>query len=255
MKISEKFYSIQAEGASIGVPAYFIRLPGCNLMCGGADGELMKKCEATWWCDSEILWKQSKEVSYDELITEWAKENILDDIISGSIHLVWTGGEPATPKNVECITSFLSTFRTNASDFLYNVFNELETNGTIETPEGHNRTSFYDMFQQINCSPKLSNSGIPDARRRVAPAIDQIKRNSNHWFKFVVSNEADVLEAFNTYVVPFNIDRNRIILMPGCDSQKEIIERTAFAFEMAKKYRVRAVTRAQILVWDKKSGV
>ena len=250
MRISEKFHSIQCEGASIGVPAYFIRLPGCNLMCGGASGELMKKGDATWWCDSESLWKQSKEVSYDELIQEWDRECILQNIRLGYIHLVWTGGEPALPKNASDIIEFLNRFDHNGK-----VFNELETNGTIQTPNYWMNQNFYDRFQQINCSPKLANSGIPITERINPLAIRQIIHNPNHWFKFVVSNEADIKEAFNDYIVPFNIDSKHVVLMPGCDSQKEIIERTAFAFEMAKKYCVRAVTRAQILVWDKRPGV
>ena len=244
MKISEKFYSVQCEGASIGAPAYFIRLPGCNLMCGGANGSLMKEGNATWWCDSEALWKKSIEVSHEELISEWKETGILDDIRNGNIHLVWTGGEPALSKNADAIIDFLEEF--DPENLTYS---ELETNGTI--PAG----TFYHCFAQINCSPKLSNSGIPVVERIVPGAITGIVSNCNYWFKFVVSNESDVKEAFNDYINPFNIDQQRVILMPGCDSQKEIIERTAFAFEMAKKYRVRAVTRAQILVWDKKSGV
>ena len=41
--ISEVFYSIQGEGKTVGIPSVFIRLGGCNLMCGGMgtqfDGE------------------------------------------------------------------------------------------------------------------------------------------------------------------------------------------------------------------------
>ena len=249
MRISEKFYSVQCEGASIGVPAYFIRLPGCNLMCGGAQGELMKDGKATWWCDSESLWKQSKEVSYDELINEWDRECIFNNIRNGLIHLVWTGGEPVLPRNASDILEFLNKFDKGR------VFNELETNGTIESPNYWLDKNFYDRFQQINCSPKLSNTGIPELSRINPGAIRQIQKNPNHWFKFVVSNEDDYKEAVQYYIAPFKIDPTRIILMPGCDSQDQIIERTAFAFEMAKKYGVRAVTRAQIMVWGKKPGV
>lgn len=217
-------------------------------MCGGASGELMKEGKATWWCDSESLWKQSKEVSYDELICEWESANILKNIFNGRIHLIWTGGEPTLPHARRDILEFLEQF-----DEPY-AYNEIETNGTVVTPVLHNH-NFYSFFQQVNCSPKLSNSGISKEKRIVPGAIQQIKENPNHWFKFVVSTEDDVKEAFNDYIHPFNIYPQQVILMPGCDSQDEIIERTAFAFEMAKKYGVRAVTRAQILVWGKKPGV
>ena len=35
LAISEVFYSIQGEGKTMGIPAVFVRLAGCNLMCGG----------------------------------------------------------------------------------------------------------------------------------------------------------------------------------------------------------------------------
>ena len=34
LKVSEIFYSVQGEGITTGVPAVFVRLSGCNLMCG-----------------------------------------------------------------------------------------------------------------------------------------------------------------------------------------------------------------------------
>ena len=50
IKIAEHFYSIQGEGRTAGYPAIFIRLSGCNLLCGGAgtqtDGKLHNG--ATW---------------------------------------------------------------------------------------------------------------------------------------------------------------------------------------------------------------
>ena len=67
LKISELFYSVQAEGTSTGIPSIFIRLQGCNLMCGGPGGSLMKEGKATWWCDTEAVWKLGKEYSNEDL--------------------------------------------------------------------------------------------------------------------------------------------------------------------------------------------
>jgi len=41
IRISEHFYSLQGEGKTMGVPAIFIRLQACNLMCGGYGGDVI----------------------------------------------------------------------------------------------------------------------------------------------------------------------------------------------------------------------
>ena len=76
LRISESFYSIQGEGVTSGYPAYFIRLQGCNLMCGGKDGSLMKEGKATWWCDTEYVWRKGKKTDIEVLIDDWKKNTI-----------------------------------------------------------------------------------------------------------------------------------------------------------------------------------
>ena len=68
LNISEDFYSVQGEGKTSGEPAYFIRLKACNLMCGGRDGSLMEKGEATWWCDTEYVWRKGLEKKFNYLV-------------------------------------------------------------------------------------------------------------------------------------------------------------------------------------------
>ena len=108
LNLSEHFYSVQCEGASTGYPAYFIRLKGCNLMCGGKDGSLMKEGKATWWCDSEAVWRQGKRTDFDLLIDAWKKQNILEWVLNGRVHLIWTGGEPTMKKHQESIISCIN---------------------------------------------------------------------------------------------------------------------------------------------------
>ena len=107
LRISEKFYSIQGEGASVGVPAYFIRFQGCNLMCGGEGGKLMKEGKATWWCDSEKLWRQGKLYSNEEVLQDLEDNNYLNNILNGITHLVWTGGEPTLEMHRNGIIDFM----------------------------------------------------------------------------------------------------------------------------------------------------
>jgi len=263
LKISESFYSIQGEGASVGVPAYFIRLQGCNLMCGGPSASLVKAGRATWWCDSELIWRKGEDFSCTDLITSWKKDDILDRILNGQIHLVWTGGEPTIPKHVAAITEVMHTLND-----LYprnEIYNEIETNGTIVVPEefyqGHQvaqnaYTSWIpEVIQQVNCSPKLANSGMSESMRKCPEAIEQIKQHKNGWFKFVVSCEDDIWEIQEEWILPFDISPSKIIIMPGVDKRDDLAERTRFLFEMTKKYGYRGVTRQHILAYDKTCGV
>ena len=109
----------------------------------------------------------------------------------------------------------------------------------------------FRYHHQINCSPKLANSGISEKIRIVPEAIKQIKSHANSYFKFVISTEDDVKEIKETYIQPFDIHYSKVIIMPGVDNRNDLPERTAFLFEMTKKYGYRGITRQHILAWNK----
>ncbi len=75
LPVMEQFYTIQGEGAFAGVPAYFIRLAGCDVGCV--------------WCDVKESWDATAypSISVDELARNAAE--------SGCGLAVITGGEPA----------------------------------------------------------------------------------------------------------------------------------------------------------------
>lgn len=249
LKVSEHFYSIQGEGASVGIPAYFIRLAGCNLMCGGSTGILVRQGRATWWCDSEAVWRKSADMDNAHLVKEFESAGVLDGILKGTTHLVWTGGEPTKPEHQKSIMEFLDFLNKSFPENL--VFNEIETNGTIVT-----ENDFYSYYiDQINCSPKLANSGMPENLRVVPDAIKQIRNHHEGYFKFVISTEDDIREIQDTYIKPFGISDQKVIIMPGVDNRNDLPERTRFLFEMTKKYGYRGITRQHILAWDKVTGV
>ena len=245
LNISEDFYSVQCEGVTTGYPAYFIRLKSCNLMCGGPDGSLMKEGKATWWCDTEYIWRKGYKKEFKYLIDRWTKDNILDWILDGRVHLIWTGGEPTIPKHQKDIVEFLNelehqynTFKSgNPESNPMKVFNEIETNGTIYITD-----ELFEKLDQINCSVKLENSGMTKRRRIKKLALERIMEHENYWFKFVISEEKDLKEIERDFIKPFNIPPERILMMPGLDSQKHYHERTKFCLEMAKKYFVSHLT-------------
>ena len=255
LNISEDFYSVQGEGATSGVPAYFIRLRACNLMCGGADGSLMKQGKATWWCDTEYVWKRGLEKPFEYLVDRWSEESILPWVKQGRVHLIWTGGEPTIPKNQRAITNFLKWFEANIQWRDHDadagvVYNEIETNGTIYIDD-----DLFNNIHQINCSVKLQNSGMSKSRRIVPEAIERIQSHHNHWFKFVISTEQCLEEIAEDFIKPFNIDPKRVLMMPGLDKQENYHERTKFCMEMAKKYGYVGLTRLHVSAWDQTTGV
>jgi organic radical activating enzyme len=242
-----------------------------------ADGEIFKgdlelEGKATWTCDStsQWLWRgEDKEFQY--LIDRWKEQGIYEDIKNGTIHIIWTGGEPTIKGHQQAIYNFTQYWfnqypiseragGTNRDHLkLFSKFDyyteltpyyEIETNGTIKIDD-----ELFNMLDQINCSPKLSNSGMT-AKQRINPeAIERIKQHSNYQFKFVISNEEDIEELFRDFVVPFSIPLANVVCMPGLDSQTDFHERTQFVLEMAKKYKFRGLTRLHISAWDKTLNV
>lgn len=276
--IAEKFYSCQCEGFSTGRPAYFIRMALCNLSCGFSPsyvndfkkgkieqkqagtivGDLQESGKATWTCDSMPVWVRGEEREFQQIIDDWKSEGIYEDICKGLIHIIWTGGEPTIHQ--DSIVNFFRYWREHdpesrkvipmiQTDKL-NAFSEIETNGTVFI-----EPFLFQQLDQINCSPKLSNSGMTRNQRIIPKAIERIMQHSNYQFKFVISNEEDIAEMFIDYIEPFNIPLQNVCCMPGMDHQDQFFERTRWVLEMAKKYRFSGLTRLHIAAWNQACGV
>ena len=269
--ISSDFYTIQGEGISSGIPSYFVRLGICNLTCGMSrafanmlakeqkleDGEIFvgdlhAEGKATWTCDSTSQWLwRGEDKEFDYLVNRWKEEGVYDYIKDGSVHVIWTGGEPTIKGHQEAIVNFTNYWLSRYLDKNdVNPFYEIETNGTVVIDE-----PLFTMIDQINCSPKLSNSGMTEKQRLVPDAIKRIMEHKNYQFKFVISTEDDIKEIFRDFVEPFNIPLKNVVCMPGLDDAADFEERTQFCLEMAKKYRFRGLTRLHIAAWNKTLNV
>jgi 7-carboxy-7-deazaguanine synthase len=284
--ISSDFYSVQGEGISSGIPSYFVRLGNCNLTCGMSrafanrllkeasleDGEIFKgdlelEGKATWTCDSTSQWLwRGEEKDFQYLIDQWKEQGIYEHIRNGTIHIIWTGGEPTIKGHQEAITNFYKYWAKHSlqyensptsffpgnkpENWIENSFHEIETNGTVVIGD-----DLFGIIDQINCSPKLSNSGMTEKQRINPAAIKRIMEHDNYQFKFVISTEDDVKEIFRDFIEPFNIPLKNVVCMPGLDSRDDFHERTQFCLEMAKKYMFRGMTRLHLSAWDKTLNV
>ena len=267
--ISSDFYTVQGEGISSGIPSYFVRLGICNLTCGMSraftnkllkeqsledgeifEGDLHAEGKATWTCDStsQWLWRgEDKEFQY--LLDRFKEEGVYDDILNGDVRIIWTGGEPTILGHQEAINNF-TEYWMDIEGSLRNTYYEIETNGTNFIEE-----ELFQSLDQINCSPKLANSGMTAKQRIVPKAINRIMEHSNYQLKFVISTEDDVKEIFRDFVEPFYIPLSNVVCMPGLDDASNFEERTRFVMEMAKKYRFRGLTRLHIAAWNKTLNV
>jgi organic radical activating enzyme len=239
LSISEVFYSIQGEGPTTGYPSVFVRLGGCNLMCGGEgtqrDGELHNG--ATWRCDTIEVWMKSKSKAFKDILPidcELAIKN--------GANLIVTGGEPLMQQTN--VIEFIKYVRDNYNKDCYV---EIETNGTIApTPE------IAQLVNQWNCSPKLANSGMPILKTYNTNAIEKLNR-LNTAFKFVLTTNTD-WEEINKYY--FNIiDHKKIWLMPSGSNQEQLIESKEVVAEITKNNYIKFTNRLHIEIWNKKTGV
>ena len=239
LPIAESFYSLQGEGITTGYPAVFVRLAGCNLLCGGQgtqfDGELHDG--ATWRCDTIEVWMKGKMKPYDETLDDESK-----NALTNGAHLIITGGEPLM--NQDNLINYINWVR---DTFNPNTYVEIETNGTIEP--------LYDLqnlVNQWNCSPKLSNSGNQKSIRYKLDAL-KIFNTLNTQFKFVISDMQDFNELSEDYI-PY-LDKNKLWLMPAGENQELLDQSKPVVAELCKQHQIKMTNRLHIEIWNKKTGV
>ena len=259
LRVAEIFYSLQGEGPTQGTPAVFLRLAGCNLLCGNPlNNDYSKPGKgAAWICDTIPVWLKGKEYTTKQLLKEFENKGFIKELDRGA-HLIITGGESLLQQ--EGISEFLSNLTELNGKNKY--FVEVETNCTIKP------NKLYYKVNQFNCSPKLSNSGMSKEKRYNIPTLYWHKENvcgflySNavpptrfSIFKFVVTKEEDLKEIIDEFVKPFEIEKNRIWLMPGADTRERLNELEPKVVEWCKNYGFNYSTRMHIQIWDKKTGV
>lgn len=245
--VSEYFYSLQGEGRTMGIPAIFLRLTGCNLMCGGKgvekDGQM--RDGATWICDTIDVWMQGNTISFPVLVDQLNEATNFIQRLKEGVHLVITGGEPLLQQ--ERIVAFLEYLEQNHQ---LTPIIEIETNATLlPLPQLDARVHYW------NTSPKLSNSGMFPNQRLDQSILKWFSANPNTMFKFVITNQNDFDELQKELVDTDWIDPKKIVLMPGADSIEQLLERNQFVAELCIQHQLRMCTRLHVEIWNKLTGV
>lgn len=225
------FYTLQGEGVSMGKPACFLRLHVCNLKCEWCDTRY------TWDPNKKEFWTEGKDWSIAETKLKvescWGCKNI-----NIPKRLVITGGEPLLQK--EKIDLLLDKM----PDWLI----EIETNGTV--------LPTVKMLErcQFNCSPKLGNTKNPKIAR-IKQEVLQTLNKANSSFKFVVTSCYDIEEIEQDFVVPFNLDPNKIIIMPQGKTAEEVASNAKLVVEEVKTKGYQLLGRLQCDIWGAVRGV
>ena len=222
----EIFYSLQGEGASVGVPTVFLRLATCNLTCA--------------WCDTKYTWDW-QNYDYDKEVMSLPVEEVEKRVLEfGCPHLVITGGEPMMQQ--KALASLASSLKRQG------FYCEVETNGTLSP-----QPEMVEAISQWNVSPKLGNSGVLAERREIPEALRAFRGLDNAYFKFVVAEPADVDEVCEL-VERYDIPRQRVILMPEGTSRKAIESRSNWIAQVCVERGFRFSTRLHILLWGDERG-
>jgi 7-carboxy-7-deazaguanine synthase len=223
VKIAEIFYSIQGEGALVGVPSVFVRTSGCNLRCV--------------WCDTPYTsWQpEGAELSLDEIQARVGEHR-------QASHVVLTGGEPMiAPQVVELTERFHAR----------GLHITIETAGTVSKPVA---------CDLMSISPKLAHSTPPGQwaatheRLRIQPDVLQHLMGAYEYqLKFVVAKPED-LEEIQRLLNQLAADRSKVILMPeGIDAQV-LRERSQWLAEICKREGFRFSPRLHVDLYGNARG-
>lgn len=239
LPVSETFYSLQGEGVTTGVPAVFLRLGGCNLICGGKGTQKDKELHngATWRCDTIEVWMKSQAIQFKDILDA----QLVKQLQNGA-HLIVTGGEPLL--HLDRLVEYLQYLHSRVKG----LFVEVETNGTI-TPT----VQLTKLVNQFNVSPKLQNSGNSYAEMRNVTALQTFALCQNTWFKFVVSDASDWAEITTMYGA--YIRQDQVVIMPAGETQNELDVTRPIVAALCKKVGLRMCSRMHIEIWNKKTGV
>lgn len=237
LSVSEMFGpTLQGEGISQGMPAFFIRLGLCNLDCR--------------WCDTPYTWDWTGKNGYAYSKQIELKRMSIDDVFDRCVSsiapnlIVISGGEPMLQQR-----SLLDLAkRLVAAGHRI----EIETNGTVMPMDGWEPLAgTHDVH--FNVSPKLWNSGVA---AQDAIKIDVLRRlyEMGATFKFVVQAPACIMQV-NEIAADVGVLPQDVYLMPEGRTPKEILDRLPTVFDYCVHYGYTLTPRMHVLAYGQTRGV
>lgn len=233
--------TVQGEGQSAGMVCTFLRLVYCNLSCS--------------WCDTPYTWdwkhhdRQAEvhQMAIDDVVAEiWFKSagapryNALGEV-THKRNLVISGGEPMLQQ--ARLIPLLERLR--AAQWWI----EIETNGTVNPiPE------FLALIDQVNCSPKLANSGEDEQLRCKGLPLRILAAWPRTNFKFVIDQPDDIIEV-QELVSEYRIGSERVYLMPQGRTREDMTRTEPLASNLAAHYGFKFSPRLHIHQFGDQRGV
>lgn len=224
--------TIQGEGPSSGRRCAFVRLVTCNLTCS--------------WCDTPYTWdwKGQNGTAYnrEEQQVLMSAYEIYQAVKKLDVErVVFSGGEPMMQK-----AELEEVFRLLADD---GIAIEIETNGTIlPTPE------LLPLITQINCSPKLANSGVVLGKRRKISVLQGLMASGVAvGFKFVCQSK-ECLDEVEEIQLEAGIPDRNIWIMPEGRSTEELDTHMAVIADDAIARGWNITPRTHVAIWGAKRG-
>ena len=209
------FLSFQWEWPNTWKPSIFVRFYGCNLNCK--------------WCDSKYAVNKPDwmlELSVAEAVNEIKK-------FLPCKNVVFTGWEPSLFElAIEEIIGHLPWYTF-----------EIETNWS---------KPIQNLYDQINISPKLSNSGNADYPLNVFKnfVFDRRFAPMNVCFKFVAKTKEDCDE-IQEFIERNNIPKIYVRIMPEWTTKNSQKNDTVIEFCLKNNYRY-CLRQHILLFWNKK---
>jgi 7-carboxy-7-deazaguanine synthase len=243
LAVNESFVSVQGEGINAGLPAYFLRLSGCDLSCS--------------FCDSTQTWKKgvmetpthltAKSIIYDAMKNLPVRDN-------SQTLFVLTGGEPLLHQRRPAFKELMDGMKSAG------YFVEVETAGHHIPDQMFLREKGINPVDQWNISPKLASSGnkFIDYRTTLGFYNDTVRKFQRVILKFVVgiTNNLDAeLEPIDSLVHDLKWPKQDVILMPEGIHPDVINEKSVAVIAAAISRGYRFGTRLHILAWGNKRGV